>query len=61
MTQLEKNEVMKKLREEFRLLWDQKIKFMCKNIGLETWGEDVARDLCWVAFTHNKIPVVDKE
>jgi len=61
MTQKEHDEAMKKLRAEFALLWGQKIKFMCKNIGLETWGEDIARDLCWTAFTHGKIPVVDKD
>ncbi len=61
MTQKEHDDALRILRQEFERLWEQKLNPHCKALGLETWGEAVARDLSWIAFTHGKIPVVDKE
>ncbi len=61
MTQKEHDEAMKKLRLEFEILWQTELEPQMKWRAIAMTSRLPVRDLAWTAFTHGKIPVVDKD
>ncbi len=61
MTQKEHGETMRKMRKEFMTLWDAELEpqMIFRNVPLTS--RIPIMDIAWQAFTHGKIPVVDKD
>ncbi len=61
MTKQDHDEVMKKLRVEFDLLWAEELQPQMLWRYIPQTSRLSVYELAWTAFAHGKIPVVDKD